>query len=53
VPKETNFFIKVCQKKDMSRKVQAPIHSATMTGDVIVGKRVHRTGFQHQKKDID
>jgi hypothetical protein len=23
VPRETNFFIKVCQKKDMSRKVQA------------------------------
>jgi hypothetical protein len=23
VPKETNFFIKVCQKKDMSRKVRA------------------------------
>jgi hypothetical protein len=23
VPKETNFFIKICQKKDMSKKVQA------------------------------
>jgi hypothetical protein len=26
----------------------APIHSATMTGDVVAGKRVRRTGFLEQ-----
>jgi hypothetical protein len=31
VPKETNFFIKICQKKDMSRKVQA-LNKAKNTG---------------------
>jgi hypothetical protein len=29
VPKETNFFIKICQKKDISRKVQATNKSKT------------------------
>jgi hypothetical protein len=29
VPKETNFFIKICQKEDMSRKVQAMNNAKT------------------------